>query len=59
MLFSGTKLRLKFDANCLKQEKVTFTHKTIVNVYIVAINLWSFNLGTNFILGNPLFGVAN
>ena len=44
--------------NFLKQENVTFSHKTILNVYIVEINLWSFNLGANFTLGNSSFGAV-
>ena len=30
-----TKQEQKFDGGCLKQDKVTFTHVTIVNIYIV------------------------
>ena len=29
------RLKIKFDGQCLKQDKVTFNHKTIVNIYIV------------------------
>ena len=29
------KIRLKFDGSYLKQDKITFTHRTIVNIYIV------------------------
>ena len=31
----NTKLRVKFAGHCLKQDKVTFTYKQLVNVYIV------------------------
>ena len=31
----GTKTRVKFNENCLKQEKSTFNHGKIVNIYIV------------------------
>ena len=31
----GTKARIKFDGNCLKQEKITFNHGEIVSIYIV------------------------
>ena len=35
-----TKLRVKFDGTYIKQEKVTFTYKQVVNIYIVyKINL--------------------
>ena len=33
--FVGTKARLKFNGDCLKQEKITFNHGKIVNIYIV------------------------
>ena len=33
--YIGFRLRIKFDGQCLKQDKVTFNHKTIVNIYIV------------------------
>ena len=29
------KMRVKFVGNCLKQDKLTFTHRTIVNIFIV------------------------
>ena len=29
------KVRVKFTGSCLKQQKFTYTHKTIVNIYIV------------------------
>ena len=47
-----TKIQVKFDGSCLKQEKVTFTHKQEVNIYIVyKINLWPFNVGKDFAFG--------
>ena len=33
--FDNSRLRVKFDGNCLKQSKVTLTHKQVVNTYIV------------------------
>ena len=30
-----TKIRVKFNGSCLKQDKITYTHGTIVNIYIV------------------------
>ena len=33
--YYGSKIRLKFTGNCLKQDKITYTHKAIVNIYIV------------------------
>ena len=43
----------------LKQDKVTFDYKTVVNPYIVSgINLWQFKQSANFALGIFLFGVV-
>ena len=28
-------IRVKFTENCLKQSKITYTHKQLVNIYIV------------------------
>ena len=32
--FFGSKIRVKFGGSCLKQDKVTYNHGTIVNIYI-------------------------
>ena len=46
----NTKSRVKFDARFLKQNKLTFTHEKVVNIYIVyEINLWPFAIAKNFI----------
>ena len=31
----GTKAGVKFSGNCLKQDKATYNHGTVVNIYIV------------------------
>ena len=33
--YIGNRTRVKFDGGFLKQDKITFTHGTIVNIYIV------------------------
>ena len=33
--YYGTKTRVKFNGSCLKQNKVTFNHRKVVNIYIV------------------------
>ena len=33
--YLGAKIRTKFHAICLKQDKITYTHGKIVNIYIV------------------------
>ena len=32
--FVGTKARVKFNGDCSKQEKISFDHGKIVNIYI-------------------------
>ena len=32
--YDGTKARVKFNEDCLKQEKITFNHGKILNIYI-------------------------
>ena len=33
--YVGTKTRVKYNGDCLKQEKVTFNQVKIVNIYII------------------------
>ena len=35
MNYLGTKIRVRFSGNCLKQDKIVYTHGKIVNIYIV------------------------
>ena len=35
--YIGVRQRIKFDGQCLKQDKVTFTHKKVVNDYTVCV----------------------
>ena len=49
----NTKLQVKFDGRCLKQDKVTITLEQMVNICIFSeINLWSYVQGVDFALGN-------
>ena len=53
-------IALKFDRKYLKQDKVTFIHKQVVNVYLMyEINLWEYKQNGDFKLGNSLFGANN
>ena len=53
------KLRVKLDGHCLKEKKVTFTHKQVVDIYVVyEINLWPFTFAKNFALVNSSFGAV-
>ena len=41
----GTKTRVKFTESCLQQSKLTYTHKKIVNIYVVyELGASSFNV---------------
>ena len=33
--YVGSKIRVKFNGDCLKRERLTFNHGKIVNIYIV------------------------
>ena len=57
--YLDTKIRLKFSGNCLKQDKVTYTHGKILNIYIV----YEINKKDNTIISDPtlencLFGAV-
>ena len=56
----NTKLRVKFSGSCLKQERVAFKYKHVVDIYFVyEINLWSYIQDAYCLLGNSLFGATN
>ena len=60
--YLGTKTRVKFDRSCLKQDKVTFNHKKVVNIYIVyeITNVADLNgNGNRPTIQNPLFGAIS
>ena len=57
--YLGTKIRLTFSGNCLKQDKVSYTHGKIVNIYIV----YEINKKDNTVISDPtlencLFGAV-
>ena len=47
--YVGTKTRVKFNGDCLKQEKITFNHGKIVNIYTVYEIERSVNVNSCFI----------
>ena len=56
---NNAKKQVESDVSCLKQEKITFHHKTIINLYIAYdVHLWLLNLESKFALGNSLFGAV-
>ena len=56
--FVGTKARIKFSGDCLKQKKITYTYGKIVNIYIVYEIEKSVNISSYPTLENCLFGVV-
>ena len=53
--YLDNKVRLKFNGSCLKQNKLTYTHKTIVNIYIVYEITTSSSNNNDPTLRNSLF----
>ena len=57
--YYGTKTRVKFTGNCLKQDKVTFNQKNVANIYIIYELNKIAAIGNNFpTLENALFGAV-
>ena len=56
--FVGTKARVKFNGGCLKQQKITFNHGKIVNIYIVNEIERSVNITSYSTLENCSFGAV-
>ena len=55
----GTKARVKFSGSCLKQDKATYNHGTIVNIYIVYEISKNYNISSYPTLENSLFGAVS
>ena len=55
----GTKIKVKFNGICLKQNKITYTHGKIVNIYIVYEISKSINISDYPTLENCLFGAVS
>ena len=56
--YYGTKTRVEFNGGCLKQDKVTFNHGKVVNIYIVYEISKSINIRNYPTLENCLFGLV-
>ena len=55
----GTKIRVRFSGSLLKQDKITYTHGKIVNIYIVyEINKKDNTITSDPTLENSLFGAV-
>ena len=56
--YYGTKTRVKFTGICLKQDKITYNHKNVVNIHIVYELHASSSHSDNSELQNCLFGAV-
>ena len=54
----GSKIRVKYSGNCLKQEKLTFNRRKIINIYIVYEIERNVNKSSYPTLENCLFGAV-
>ena len=63
LIYCGTKARVLFDGDCLKQNNVTFNNGKIVNIYIVyeiiRIANINGNRNSNLTVQNALFGAVS
>ena len=57
--YVSTEIRLKFSGSCLKQDKATYNHGTIVNIYIVYEISKNYNISSYPTLENCLFGAVS
>ena len=53
------KTRGEFSGSCLKQDKITYTHGKLVNIYIVYGTSKSINISDYLTLENCLFGAVS
>ena len=58
LTYYGTKTRVRFTGSCLKQHKITFTHKNVVNIYIVYELGASGSHDNDPTLKNSMFGIG-
>ena len=58
--YDGPKMKVSFNRNCLKQDKVTFNHGKIVNIYIICERIRITNIngdrGSTLTVKHCLFG---
>ena len=56
--YGGARIRLKFKGDLLRQNKVTYNHAKIVNIYIVYKTSSTFTSQSSFSFKNSLFGAV-
>ena len=57
--FYGTKTRVEFNGSCLKQDKATYNHGIIVNIYIFYETSKNYSISSYPTLENCLFGTIS
>ena len=57
--FYGTKTKVEFNGSCLKQDKLTYNHGKIVNIYIVYEISQNYRISSYPTLENCLFGAVS
>ena len=57
--FCSTRTRVELNGGCLKQDKFTHNHGTIVNIYIVYEISKNYNISSYPALENGLFGAVS
>ena len=57
--YYGSKIRAKFNGSCLKQDKITCTHRKIVNIYIVYEISKDYNISSYPTLESCLLGTVS
>ena len=57
--YYGSKIRVKFSRSCIKQDKATYNHGTIVNIYTVYEISKNYNISSYPTLENFLFGAVS
>ena len=57
LAYTGDKIMVKLKGDYLKQDKVTYSHEPIINIYIV-YNLYGFVTNSSATLENCLFGAV-
>ena len=57
--YLGAKIRVKFNGSCLKQDKITYTHEKIRNIYIVYEVSKNFNISSYPTSEICLFGAVS
>ena len=57
--YLGAKIRVKFNGSCLRQDKTTYTHGKIINIYIVYEISKNYNVSSYPGSENCLFGAVS